>query len=75
MNQPAYIALSRMFQGIYVDEDITITPDMARGIVSALGQEKNSLPPHRHIAGRDGNIDECHACGRDIREDVHIRGQ
>jgi hypothetical protein len=75
MSMITYIALSRMLQGIYVDEEITITPDMAREIVSALGQEKNSLPPHRHIAGRDGNIDECHACGRDIRTSVHTRGQ
>jgi hypothetical protein len=75
MNLLMYTALSRMLQGIYVGEDTTITPDMARGIVSALGQEKDSLPPHRHIAGRDGNIDECHACGRDIRAGVHTRGQ
>ncbi len=74
MDLPTHLALGRMFSGIYTDEDITLTPDMARGIVSELakagGQQLSTR--HGHIAGRDGNIDKCHACGQDIRSDVHI---
>ncbi len=71
-NLPTHLALGRMMSGIYIDEDITLTPEMARGIVFELGQEKSSLPPHVHVAGRSGNIDECHACGKDIRSSIHI---
>lgn len=28
---------------------------------------------HTHVAGRDGDIDSCHQCGLDIRDEIHTR--
>ncbi len=30
---------------------------------------------HIHVAGKGEDIDECKLCKRDIREDIHIKGE